>query len=307
LPEQYKKPIEEKNGLHPRNKHNSRYNFEALVKSCPEFGDLSVDFSNPEAVKMLNRALLQHFYELKHWDIPANYLCPPIPGRADYIHYIADLLAICNLGVIPTGNAVKVLDVGVGANCVYPLIGNHEYGWSFIGTDIDADAIAVAQQNINDNSLGEVIELRHQNNPSNIYNEAIKAGEYFDLAICNPPFHTSLQEAEQVSSRKTNNLGTEAGANFGGKNNELWYPGGEAAFISKMIYQSSKAPLQCFWYSTLVSKKDNLYNIYKALNKVGVLDIKTINMAQGQKQSRVVAWTFLDDHRQMEWREQRWK
>ena len=42
---------------------------------------------------MLNRAILMHHYGVKSWDIPAGYLCPPIPGRADYIHSVADLLA----------------------------------------------------------------------------------------------------------------------------------------------------------------------------------------------------------------------
>jgi len=320
LPDQYKKPAEEKGGLHTRNKHRSRYNFDALIKSSPElklfvapnkFGDQSIDFANPEAVKMLNGALLKHFYNLKYWDIPENYLCPPIPGRADYIHYIADLLALCNLGIIPAGNKIKALDIGVGANCVYPLIGNHEYGWDFVGTDIDAAALESAQKIITENNLTNAIELRLQTNLSGIYTGIIKPDEQFDVTICNPPFHTSQQEVEQANTRKQTNLNKAAAdkpnLNFGGQSTELWYPGGESAFISKMIYQSSKSPLQCFWYTTLVSQKDNLHNIYKALEKVGVIDIKTVNMAQGQKKSRIVCWTFLDEYRQKEWSEKRWK
>jgi 23S rRNA (adenine1618-N6)-methyltransferase len=30
--------------------------------------------------------------------------------------------------------------IGIGANCIYPIIGNAEY-WSFVGTDIDEKAI----------------------------------------------------------------------------------------------------------------------------------------------------------------------
>jgi 23S rRNA (adenine1618-N6)-methyltransferase len=44
--------------------------------------------------------LLISYYDIQKWDIP-HYLCPPIPGRADYIHYIADLLAESNNGIIP--------------------------------------------------------------------------------------------------------------------------------------------------------------------------------------------------------------
>jgi 23S rRNA (adenine1618-N6)-methyltransferase len=54
---------------------------------------------------------------------PANYLCPPIPAVADYLHYLADLLADGSGGV-PRGIKVRALDVGVGANCIYPLLGH---------------------------------------------------------------------------------------------------------------------------------------------------------------------------------------
>ncbi|HWW40560.1 RlmF-related methyltransferase, partial [Pedobacter sp.] len=145
---------EEKKQLHPRNKHRSRYDFSLLVKSCPDlrdfvlinpYGDESIDFADASAVKMLNKALLAQYYRIKHWDIPENYLCPPIPGRADYIHYLADLLGESNNGVVPTGKSVKVLDIGTGANCIYPIIGHQEYGWTFVGSDIDRGAVQSAE------------------------------------------------------------------------------------------------------------------------------------------------------------------
>ena len=135
------KTITEKTNLHPRNLHKFRYDFELLSKNYPklqafvgtnEYQIETIDFSNPEAVKSLNTALLLTYYDIQGWDIPKNYLCPPIPGRADYIHYIADLLAESNNGIIPEGEAVQGLDVGVGANCIYPIIGNAVYDWSFV-------------------------------------------------------------------------------------------------------------------------------------------------------------------------------
>lgn len=41
---------------------------------------------------MLNKALLAAHYDIEYWDIPDTYLCPPIPGRADYVHRAAELL-----------------------------------------------------------------------------------------------------------------------------------------------------------------------------------------------------------------------
>ena len=174
-----KKQPAEKPRLHPRNKHLMRYDFKALTASCPALlpyvqlnihNDESIDFANPEAVKMLNKALLKHYYGVDNWDIPPHYLCPPIPGRADYIHHIADVLGRYNDGVIPTGEQIKCLDIGVGANCVYPIIGQNEYGWSFIGSDIDPIAIESAQNIVASNpELQGRIALRQQHNPKDIF------------------------------------------------------------------------------------------------------------------------------------------
>lgn len=311
----------EKSNLHPRNRHRFRYDFKKLSQSCKElaafvsinkYNNESIDFSNAEAVKALNKALLKQFYGISNWDIPANYLCPPIPGRADYIHYIADLLRSSNSDVLPQGKFIKILDIGVGANCVYPIIGNSEYGWQFVGSDIDPIAIKSAKDILVSNeSKKNAIECRLQTSPSAIFKGIIKPGEVFDATICNPPFHASLAEAEGGTERKWKNLGikkeNKSVLNFGGKSTELWCEGGEGAFVQKMIEQSAQLPSTCFWYSTLISKKSNLPGLYRSLIKVKALDIKTIDMAQGQKVSRIVAWTFLNEQQQKDWRMKRWK
>ncbi len=300
------KEVTEKPGLHPRNPHRYRYDFQQLILACLElgkyvnlnqYGTETIDFADPLAVKMLNKAILKQFYEIENWDIPENYLCPPIPGRADYIHYMADLLASCNNGTIPTGKSVSVLDIGVGANCVYPIIGSKAYGWHFVGTDIDPVAIRSAKKIIEANPrLQGVVECRLQSNPANFFSNILKPGEIFDLSICNPPFHASAEEAAEGTQRKTRNLGNNKienpVLNFGGQNNELWCPGGEAEFVRRMIKQSSELPNCCRWFSTLISKKSNLPGVYKSLHKAGATQVRTIEMSQGQKQSRIVAWSF---------------
>ena len=278
-----------------------------------EYQSETIDFSNPEAVKTLNRALLSHFYGISHWDIPPQYLCPPIPGRADYLHHLADLLASSNAGVIPRGPGLRGLDIGVGANCIYPLIGHREYGWHFLGSDIDPAALASAGAMLLANEgLAEAIELRHQTSPRAIFSGLIKVGERFDFSMCNPPFHASPAEAAQGSRQKWRNLGkgaTKAAPvlNFGGQGTELWCPGGEVQFIRTMVEESAKIPTSCFWFSTLVSKSDGLPGVHRALRQAEALEIRTIEMAQGQKKSRIVAWTFLTPSLQQAWRAERWE
>lgn len=305
----------EKTSLHPRNLHRSRYDFELLTKEFPELkkyigvnehGVETIDFSEPKAVKALNNALLITYYGIKNWGIPDNYLCPPIPGRADYIHTVADILASCNNGKIPEGSSVFGLDVGVGANCIYPILGNAIYGWSFVGSEIDEKAIENCTKIIESNpKLIETISLQQQVEPYFIFKNIIAPDDRFDFVLCNPPFHTSQEEATRGTIRKIKNLEnkktTQPVLNFGGQNAELWCEGGEFRFISQMIYESAKYPMQCLWFTTLVAKQSHLKSLYRILNEVNVVSVKTINMAQGQKTSRVLAWTFLSEQQQEEW------
>ncbi|MCB0704883.1 MAG: 23S rRNA (adenine(1618)-N(6))-methyltransferase RlmF [Saprospiraceae bacterium] len=307
--------------LHPRNKHLERYDLAALRQAFPElsdyvfvnkYGNETIDFSDPDGVKTLNKALLLHHYGIKNWEIPSIYLCPPIPGRADHIHYIADLLAGSNRGKIPRGSTVRVLDSGVGANCIYPLLGHAEYGWSFVGSELDPEAMGNAQKIITQNpGLKESIVIRKQNLPSRIYRGIIEEQDFFDVAICNPPFHASAEEAHEANSRKTKNLGTrETGKserNFGGRPSELWTKGGEVGFIKTMIRESVQFQNQVLWFSSLVSKKTNVPILFHALKDVKPLDIRVIEMAQGQKTSRLLCWTFLSKAQHKVWTMARWK
>ncbi len=311
----------EKKELHPRNKHREGYDFRKLSQYCPEleafiiltkYQQQSIDFSNPEAVKFLNKALLKQFYDLDYWDIPPGYLCPPVPGRADYLHYMADLLAARNAGKQPPGHLINVLDIGTGANLIYPILGVSEYGWNFTGGEIDPEALKSAGKIIEKNSrLKNLVKTRLQKSPANIFKNILQPGDRFDLTVCNPPFHASAEEANAGTERKWKNLGYQKKnrpkLNFGGQRTELWCEGGERAFVYKMITESALFPLQCFWFSTLVSKSSNLPSVYGALEKVKASEVKTIEMVQGNKTSRVVAWTFLKEAEQKEWREKNWR
>lgn len=306
--------------MHPRNKHRERYDLKQLVITCPELGQFvtvnihdaeTIDFADPKAVKLLNLALLRQHYGIQEWGIPKGYLCPPIPGRADYIHHIADLLCASNFGNMPPGEKITCLDVGVGANCVYPIIGISEYGWSFIGSDIDPVSIENCQKIIERNPfLIEKLQVRLQPNPIDIFYGIIQKGEYIDISICNPPFHASMEEATSGTLRKLSNLSqkkvTKPTLNFGGQNGELWCEGGEAKFVDNMIRQSRQFTDSVFWFSTLISKQSHLKAAYDALAKVSAVTVKTIPMGQGNKNSRIVAWTFLTKEEQKAWRETRW-
>ena len=294
--------------LHPRNQHREGYDFERLIVKSPELeafktrnprGQMTINFQDVDAVRMLNRALLMTHYEIDFWDIPASYLCPPIPGRVDYIHYLADLLAKSNGQEIPHGSDIKALDIGTGASLVYPLTGQHEYGWDFTGVDIDPVSIKSARQICEQNGLN--IRLKRQNNAVDIFEGVVGSDDIFHVTLCNPPFHASLAQAQEGTLRKWRNLGKghSAELNFGGQNAELWCPGGEIGFIARMIEQSMNFAEQCLWFTCLVSKKDSLKPLSRLLKEAKVVEFKVVEMAQGQKTNRFIAWTYYPERKRL--------
>ena len=306
--------MSEKSSLHPRNLHRNSYDFETLITSVPElkhyvfkndYDTLTINFNIPKAVRLLNKALLLKYYNVKEWDIPEGNLCPPIPGRADYVHYLTDLLAEDN-GEIPMGTSVKGLDIGTGANLVYPLIANHSYGWEILGTDINQGSLENAQKILESNpDLEENIQLKLQPDSNLIFKNIILSKDRFTFSMCNPPFHESEEDAMLGNRRKSNNLRKKkvdkTNLNFSGNASELWCEGGEMAFIKKMINESVQFSSQVLWFTSLVSKKDNLHQLTTLLKNLNVPEFKTIDMAQGQKISRILAWTFIPKDNRKDW------
>ncbi|WP_299339465.1 23S rRNA (adenine(1618)-N(6))-methyltransferase RlmF [uncultured Psychroserpens sp.] len=288
--------------MHKHNKHAEGYDFEVLAISSPglvpfiyesNYGRFTIDFANPKAVKALNTALLKLYYGVDFWEFPDAHLCPPIPGRVEYIHLLNDLLASSGLT-----KDITILDIGTGATCIYPLLGHAEYGWRFIASEIDKQAYKTAKRIIDKNKLNSVIELRFQNNTQSIVEGVINASEQITASMCNPPFYKSEAEAIEHTERKLKGLGKSSDTfirNFSGTANELWYPGGEKAFLHNYLYQSSLLKTNCIWYTTLVSKKEHVTSMKASLKKLGATTIKVLELSLGHKISRVVAWSFFTD------------
>lgn len=317
--------VKGKAGLHRKNLHQGRYDFNRLIHALPELephviknpkGDSSINFSDPVAVKRLNKALLSAYYKVTEWDIPPGYLCPPIPGRADYIHRLAELLESEHKHL--KHSQVRALDIGVGANCIYPIVATTQYGWHYVGADVDPESVKNANHIVQQNTvLQGRVECRLQPQSRHFFKGIIQPNEFYHVTTCNPPFHKSLAEAEQGTARKLKNLssnkakrGSDKQAssstssttlNFGGQKAELWCPGGEASFVKNMAFESREFSTQVLWFSTLISKKDNVRWMRKNLQKAGAVEAKVVEMSQGQKTSRFIAWTFCTAEQRDHW------
>ncbi len=289
--------------MHHRNIHHPDYPIDKLVSanpllkqyltSRPDGSGPTIDFARPAAVKALNQAILLHHYNLSYWDIPEGYLCPAVPGRVDYIHHLADLLA--DQKDIPKGPQVNLLDIGTGANFIYPILAHRIYGWSVVGTEIDPKAIQVAQAliEVNDVLNGKHLRVRQQPDRRQILAGVIRPDEQYHATICNPPFFASEREATQAYTRKQSKLGLPVTRRaLGGQAHELWTPGGETAFLLRYIQESQAFAKNIRWFTSLVSQKNSLASAKKELERTGDAEVRVIPMAQGQKKSRVLAWHF---------------
>lgn len=280
--------------MHPKNPFTKDYDFDFLIQHYPslrdfvfvnEYGNKTIKFADKQAVKALNTALLKAHYGLDFWDIPEHNLCPPIPGRLDYLLHIADLIQKPEL---------RLLDIGTGANLIYPILASCHFGWQCSASEVDLDALNNAQEIIDKNSVLANIYLRQQRFKNSILEHIIRPDDAFDVVVCNPPFYKNRSDAQQKNQRKVRNLQLQEKEtlNFGGQANELWYKGGEEAFVKKMALESVQFKEQVYWFTSLVSQKENLKNIKRAINKTQPVAVKVIAMEQGNKKSRFVAWTF---------------
>ncbi len=279
--------------MHSKNPFVEDYDFDTLIQSdaglkpyvfINEYGNKTIKFGDKQAVKALNKALLKLHYGIL-WDIPEDNLCPPIPGRLDYLLHISDLM---------TKKDIRLLDIGTGANLIYPILATCHFNWHCTGSEVDHNSLKNAQVIIDQNKVLRNTQLRHQKIKGSILEHIVKSDDVFDVVVCNPPFFKSALDAQQKNQRKVHNLQLKEKdtKNFGGHSNELWFKGGEEAFVKKMASESVQFKSQVHWFTSLISKKDNVRGIKRAVSKTQPTQLKVVEMGLGNKKSRFIAWTF---------------
>uniref|UniRef100_A0ACD5Z8L6 Uncharacterized protein n=1 Tax=Avena sativa TaxID=4498 RepID=A0ACD5Z8L6_AVESA len=309
--------------MHPRNRYAAAApDFAALAALYPSFapfvslsaggGRASVDFTDFAATRELTRVLLLHDHGVNWW-IPDGQLCPTVPNRSNYIHWIEDLLS-SNLipRISSSSETVRGFDIGTGANCIYPLLGASLLGWSFVGSDVTDVALEWAKKNVESNPhLAGLIEIRNANEvpcsskPETVAEEIVRENtsepvenvvrtippilvgvvrdsESFDFCMCNPPFFESMEEAGL--NPKTSCAGTAE---------EMACPGGEQAFITRIIEDSVFVKNSFRWFTSMVGRKANIKLLVSKIREVGATVVKTTEFVQGQTARWGLAWSFI--------------
>ncbi|CDH57335.1 duf890 domain-containing protein [Lichtheimia corymbifera JMRC:FSU:9682] len=266
----------------------SRYppKFEELAEEYPSFrqfvrydrkGRPCIEFKDPAAVRMLNWCLLKHHFSLDV-TFPQDRLCPPVPGRLAYIRWIEDILK----ETTPTSSEpVHGIDIGVGASCIYPLLGcARNPKWHFLGTEIDEASFNYAKENVEWNQLQDRISLRLNGNPSRIF--MLEDTRKYAFCMCNPPFYESKEEVDEGLENKE----LEPSSICTGSTNEMITPGGELQFIGQIIKESLE------WYTSLIGLKKTIKPITQQLKANNITNYVVTSFCQGKTTRWAIAWSF---------------
>nr|CAI5844292.1 unnamed protein product [Callosobruchus analis] len=279
--------------MHPRNIYKTPPEFKQLVTQFPEFkeflklditGKLILDFKDTKSLRGLSQTLLKKDFGLDV-EMPLNKLIPTIPLRLNYILWLEDLLSL-------TGKkeAIKGIDIGTGASCVYPLIAAKKNKWSMVATEVDDDSIKCAEQNVKRNGLDSLISVVKVNEES-ILKEV--ATEDFDFCMCNPPFFGSVHELNPYySARKTSRPRPKN--SFCATVNEVVVKGGEVEFVSRLINESKELGTKIKIYTTMIGHKNSLPLLKKLLREVEVKSFSEAELCQGNTTRWGLAWTFYE-------------
>ncbi|ESK91055.1 duf890 domain protein [Moniliophthora roreri MCA 2997] len=284
--------------MHSRNRYIQTPDFGQLAEAYPALKKFlkgaTVDFKDPDAQRCITEALLQRDFNLKI-QIPDDRLCPPVPNRLNYLLWIQDILRACP----NTNEEVVGIDIGTGASVIYPLLGCRLEGseiWRFIGTEIDELSYTSAKQNVESNNLAEritIVKIRAEaDEPILAPLFTSSTSQRFAFTMCNPPFYASHEE--MLHSAEAKELAPNAVCT--GAPTELLTPGGEIAFITKMIHESTDQATRerCLWYTSMLGKLSSLGPIVDKLKEYGIDNYALTQFIQGQTKRWGVAWSFTD-------------
>ncbi|KAK8810715.1 hypothetical protein WA158_007290 [Blastocystis sp. Blastoise] len=267
--------------------YNNSPDFKLLAKEFPSFahyiqnnddGTSYIDWKDPYASLELTKVLLKKDFDLD-WEIPIDRLCPGITGRINYLNWIHDLLNYSK----KMDNEIKGIDIGIGASCIYPLLGNKIYTWNFLGSDIDDISIQYAKENVKRNHLENFIQIVKQENSDCIFKNILENNKeiHYDFSMCNPPFF--IHQDEACTNPSTCCMGTS---------NELITKGGEEQFIVRYIDESILYKDQIDWFTCLIGKKKTLKTILKYLQTKEIKNICSTTFYQGKTSRWGIAWSF---------------
>ncbi|KAF7732015.1 hypothetical protein EC973_007120 [Apophysomyces ossiformis] len=203
--------------------------------------------------------------------------------RLNYILWLQDLMD----ETLPEQEEIAGIDIGVGASCIYPLLGcASRRNWTFLGTDIDKRSIRYARENVKRNGLDSRITIKHNDNPERIF--LLDEDRTYHFCMCNPPFYSSQEEIEEGLRNKE----LEPSAVCTGSDNEMVTAGGEYGFIKRMINESVTYKTRIKWYTSMIGQKKTIKPLVDLLKSNNITNYLVTDFCQGRTKRWGIAWSF---------------
>ena len=273
--------------------------FLTLIKEFPELkkyilkqnedneGEFQFDWSNNELSLLMDKSILNYYFNIKYYDIPKGFLIPPIPSRINYINLINSIITKL-IKDIDIKNIIGI-DIGTGANIIYPILGYSIYKWKFICTEINKEAYNNAKLILQKNNLENNINIIKQNNKDNIFISILNRENKYIFSMCNPPYYNYENEIKLEDKKRDNEY------NF----DEIYYKNGEYGFFQRYFEESICYKNNVFLYTILIGKKINAENIYDKLSSYSDI-IKIYNMQKiltGNNVRYIIYWSFFNNYK----------
>lgn len=150
---------------------NKKPDFSKLSEKYPDLkrclsgrtadGAATLNWGLPESSRVVSQVLLKEDFGLDV-ELIRDRLCPPLPNRINYLCWLEEIFQSCNkAGGEETRiyGCLSMLDIGVGASCIYPMLGLKLFQWSFVGSDIDESSVQEARRNVQKNSIDKNISI----------------------------------------------------------------------------------------------------------------------------------------------------
>ena len=273
--------------------------FLTLIKEFPELkkyilkqnedneAEFQFDWSNNELSLLMDKSILNYYFDIKYYDIPKGFLIPPIPSRINYINLINSIITKL-IKDIDIKNIIGI-DIGTGANIIYPILGYSIYKWKFICTEINKEAYNNAKLILQKNNLENNINIIKQNNKDNIFISILNRENKYIFSMCNPPYYNYENEIKLEDKKRDNEY------NF----DEIYYKNGEYGFFQRYFEESICYKNNVFLYTILIGKKINAENIYDKLSSYNDI-IKIYNMQKiltGNNVRYIIYWSFFNNYK----------
>lgn len=249
-----------------------------IIKHDEKIEEFSFDWSNNDLSLLMTKSILNYYFNIKYYDIPKGFLIPPVPSRLNYLNLINELIKD-----IEKENIIGV-DIGTGANIIYPILGNSIYSWKFICSEINNESYNNAKLILQKNNLEENINLIKQENKNNIFVSIINQENKYTFSMCNPPYYDYEQEIKIEDKKRDTEY------NF----DEVYYEKGELGFFERYFEESICYKKNIFLFTILIGKKSNSEIIYDKINSynniIKLCDIKKI--MTGNNVRYIIYWSF---------------